>query len=247
MPKIPPMLLLVSCAYLCPFVAAAPTTRPALREPAVEEALTDAIRHGDHAKVRALLDAGAYVNVPSHGFSPLREAVFMDDLETAELLFAHGADPNDPKQEDLPLTCAAYRGNAKMVALLMDHGAKVEGSGNPRPLLAAAGEGQVDVVRLMLDRGVNVNAADARGETALHRAAMAGSREMVKFLIERGADINARTKSGRTPHRFAVFGRDLTAGRKDDSRTPGRLAGYDEVLKLLDGAAGGATTRPSQK
>ncbi len=76
---------------------------------------------GNHRDVaRALLEAGAPVNVgQQEGFTPLMEAVLHDDLEIAGLLLARGADPkaqNDAGKS--PIVLAADKGNAAMLKLL---------------------------------------------------------------------------------------------------------------------------------
>jgi len=50
---------------------------------------------------------------------------------------------------------------------------------------------------------VDINAADDKGETALHFAALA-SDPVVKFLAESGADLNAKDRQGRTPLDMAL-------------------------------------------
>ena len=76
---------------------------------------------GNHREIaRALLEAGAPVNVGQQGgFTPLMEAVLHDDIEIAGLLLARGADPkaqNDAGKSAIGL--AADRNNAAMLKLL---------------------------------------------------------------------------------------------------------------------------------
>lgn len=61
---------------------------------------------------------------------PLVYAVYLNDTSTVQRLFDSGVDPNaefeDPAWEDVhrtPLLIACERGNARMVRLLLDHGA----------------------------------------------------------------------------------------------------------------------------
>src|SRR5713101_5323209 len=57
--------------------------------------LADAVKHRDAATVRALLKQHVDVNVPqSDGATALHWAVHWDDLETADLLIAAGANVN---------------------------------------------------------------------------------------------------------------------------------------------------------
>ncbi len=46
-------------------------------------------------------------------------------------------------------------------------------------------------MRLLVEKGANVNAADARGYTALHLAVTEKRLETVRELIKSGADVNA--------------------------------------------------------
>src|SRR5437879_5125415 len=69
----------------------------------------------------------------------------------------------------------------------------------------AARTGNLEQLRSLLDRGVNVNAADARGGTALHDAAWAGEAGIVSLLLSHGADVNARhSEAGSTPLHYAI-------------------------------------------
>ena len=47
-------------------------------------------------------------------------------------------------------------------------------------------------VQLLLEKEVDITAADASGETALHKAAKIVDKVIVKVLLENGADINAK-------------------------------------------------------
>jgi ankyrin repeat protein len=135
-----------------PSAASAPQSSERQQEQG--KALIDAIRKGDHDRVKSLLEDG--VDAMSAGgnspVSPLCVAATRDDEKSVELLLAHGADPNDRDQGDLPLVCSAYQGNLKMVAFLIDHGAKTEPGPGPMPLLAATDTGRVEMVRLGPDQ-----------------------------------------------------------------------------------------------
>ena len=64
---------------------------------------------GDHASVRALLEAGANPNVKQQaGYTPLHTAAHNNDVVLAELLLAHGADrTRDRRRRQTPLALAA--------------------------------------------------------------------------------------------------------------------------------------------
>ena len=57
----------------------------------------------------------------------------------------------------------------------------------------------LDVARSVLDLGADVNAADLRGNTALHDAVRRGFESVVELLAARGADVNATNERDQTP------------------------------------------------
>ena len=84
------------------------------------------------------------------------------------------------------LESAAARGNAGMVELLVDAGAKINFPGH-YPLLLAAQLGHADVVGLLLDAEADPNVRDDNGNSALDFAFRNGDDEMVELLAEAGA------------------------------------------------------------
>jgi hypothetical protein len=57
----------------------------------------------------------------------------------------------------------------------------------------------IDAIKLLLARGLDINAADKRGRTALHGAALQGYDDVVRFLAEHGARLDVKDKQGFTP------------------------------------------------
>jgi hypothetical protein len=57
----------------------------------------------------------------------------------------------------------------------------------------------VEAIRLCLAAGADINAADTRGQTALHGAALQGLDRVVQFLADNGAVLDAKDKRGFTP------------------------------------------------
>jgi ankyrin repeat protein len=87
----------------------------------------------------------------------------------------------------------------------MNAGVEVE-AGAQDGIVLAASRGHEAAVKLPLDNGADVNAKDAKGWTALHRAALQ-HKPMVCLLLDNGADIEARDKRGCTAlHRAAASG-----------------------------------------
>ena len=52
---------------------------------------------------------------------------------------------------------------------------------------------------MCVEAGNEVNAANYRGETALHGAGFRGANNVVEYLVGEGADLDARTKDGWSP------------------------------------------------
>src|SRR5580704_10707876 len=80
------------------------------------ESLDEAVKSGNRASVRTLLNQHADVNaVDSEGATPLAWAVRNDDVETARLLLTAGAKANMASRNGVtPLSLAAINRNAAM-------------------------------------------------------------------------------------------------------------------------------------
>ena len=115
------------------------------------------------------------------GATPFLMAAMVADVDVMRVLLAAGADP------------------------------KMATNDQTTPLMVAAGFGRVtaetrvpesralEAVKMVVEAGNDVNAANARGYTAMHAAAYIGADSVARFLIEKGADVNAKDKSGTTP------------------------------------------------
>jgi cytochrome c len=134
-----------------------------LVSPATAGPLHDAVKAGDVAQVKQLIEQGEDVNQDDRRLgTPLHQAAVWGTREMAELLLAEGADANfDNSLLGTPLKLAAYKGNEAVAAVLIANGA-------------------------------DVGAADAHGLTPLHAAAEGGRPALVELLVENGADVNAR-------------------------------------------------------
>jgi len=57
----------------------------------------------------------------------------------------------------------------------------------------------VECLKLLVANGADVNAANDRGDTAMHGAAGRGADLIVQFLADHGAKLNVKNKQNRTP------------------------------------------------
>ena len=78
----------------------------------------------------------------------------------------------------------------------------------------------LETVELAVELGADVNAADEKGDTALHTAASRNFTSIVRFLAKHGADLNVKNDAGRTPLAMAIDAEVTRAGRVDQSRYP---------------------------
>jgi ankyrin repeat protein len=89
---------------------------------------------------------------------------------------------------------AAYHGHKKIVELLLEWGADVDGGSyrGPQgtPLQAAAFEGDIEIVKLLLNKNADPNIKGGMNVTALHAASYRGFTDIVRLLITHGANVN---------------------------------------------------------
>jgi ankyrin repeat protein len=156
-----------------------------------------------------LLDAGANPNAQLKLFPPYRA---LGPDRGGDMLLTIGA---------TPLLRAAKAGDAPAIRLLLAHHAlpDLPNNADVTPLMAAAGVGTSGVdtrgkyktqaeaseaIRLLVAAGANVNAADVRGLTALHGAALLGSDDVIRTLVAANARLDAKDKRGLTPLDMAL-------------------------------------------
>ena len=124
------------------------------------------------------------------------QAIRGGQLETVKYLLDSGAS-HELQKGTLPIAC--FRGLEKIVELLLDAGADVNGTSKDygdygSPLQSASIIGHVRIVRLLLKYGANVNlrnrAPRFRDSSPLLCAQDTGRLDIMKILIQAGADVN---------------------------------------------------------
>jgi ankyrin repeat protein len=176
-------------------------------------ALHSAVQRAMPKLVEALLAKGADPNVRTTRPMPLLSRYIQQQT---------GLDVNPLGAT--PFWWASSYGDLQTMRLLIDWGADpwINAADGTTPLMVAAGvdfvEGQDkygrrwftldttvlqnrarDAVQFCLDLGLDINAANEKGQTALHGAVYFGGTTMVPFLVERGANMNAINARGQTP------------------------------------------------
>jgi len=130
---------------------------PLLAAPAfasLESDVANAAGAGDYARVKALTEAGANLNVrDEEGYTPLIWAAQHGNTRVADYLIAHGANLN-------PLDKGGYT-----------------------PLMWACQEGHFSMVALLLTKGANPWVRNWHGQTAMELAAMYSHDERIRDLF----------------------------------------------------------------
>jgi ankyrin repeat protein len=174
-------------------------------------ALMIAARYKGNAEVvKLLLQYGAKPNVEAkvqNNASALFYAITAGDVQTADLLIAAGAKPDDRMTvlgvfSISPLTFAAIDDEARLVDFLIGKGANVNDVDDDgiSALAWATLSNHVRTTQVLLARGAKVDQVDKFGMTPLLYAASVdfGDTAVLETLIGAGADLNAKNKQGQT-------------------------------------------------
>jgi ankyrin repeat protein len=186
------------------------------------------------------------VTLNDGGFTPLLFAARNGDRESAALLIAAGADPNDESAAKVSaLIVAAHSGHPDVAKLLIEKGAEVNAAGAGYTALhAAVLMDSLDLVQALLAGNADPNAKITRGTpvrrysadnafaaamvgaTPYWLAARYGEIEMMRALAAAGADTRVAMPDGTTALIAAVqAGRGVGSGdRREKYLSPVALA-----------------------
>ena len=196
-----------SAGWLAAGIVAAAAAAASAQPPRVP--LIDAVKTGDAAAVRTLLDRGADVDAAEpDGTTALHWAAHNEDLEVAARLVEAGAEVDATTRYGVaPLALAATNGSPETLRMLLEAGAdpnRASGEGET-PLMTVARTGVVAAVAVLLEHGAEVDAVEGwRGQTALMWTASQDNPGAAATLIAAGADLHARSAGGFTPLLFAA-------------------------------------------
>ena len=172
-------------------------------------ALHETLNRRKYECCKLLLDKGANPSgMGINGFTPLADAAANLEVDIAKLLLSYGAElekGNCGGQRPLYLACQSEgtgfpedmseECRLNIVALLLEHGADVEGADNEgwTPLRnAIVAVNDMELVRLLLQHGARPDRKDNSGITPLQIAEQHYSDEMVELLRKAQYEINGR-------------------------------------------------------
>ncbi len=154
--------------------------------------LHEATRDGDLEQVRALIDAGANLDVRGdNGETPLITAIIEGHVLVASLLIDRGAGIQARNKGGFtPLHAAAYANAVEIAEKLLSRGANIKDQLNKAgvsPLSVASEEGHPGLVKVLIGHGADLEAGERNGYTPLTRALWRGQKEVVALLQRSGA------------------------------------------------------------
>ena len=147
----------------------------------IQDKLIDAIWREKPRQVEELLNSGADPNIAgSKGWTPLMQAVEMENLPIVRFLLDRGADVNRPGQ---------FGYTPLHIAVDISIDGTIQSGGRP-------GDEPTEIIELLLKHGGLMSAKDDEGKTAADWAAEYRSQKIIAFLkagvqAQKGAAPNA--------------------------------------------------------
>ncbi len=136
-----------------------------------------------------VLVLGLYVGTMSLLTHLLTRMSLMTAIESGNLFFVRrlldaGKDIDGTIGDETPLHWAVQLKKHKIIALLLDRGARIDpkNGADQTPLILAARAGDTETVRLLIENGADIDAKDIRGEDALTQARALGHEDAADLL-----------------------------------------------------------------
>lgn len=140
-----------------------------------------------------------YISATISDMTPLHEAAYNGEIDSALKLLRSGSDINAKTQDSkwTPLHLAVVEHKKEMVEFLLTHGANpdMKDESGETPLHLAADNDDIECVKMLIQHHANVNARDTYQCAPL---LLSHKLEVIDCLISAGADINARADDGNT-------------------------------------------------
>lgn len=163
-----------------------------------------------------------------HDATPLIQATKRNQPRIARVLIDAGADVNaKDSMQDSAFLYAGAEGLEEILKLTIEAGADVTSTNRygGTALIPASEHGHVSTVKMLIAAGVPVDHVNNLGWTAMHEAIILNDGgpdqvETVRLLLEAGADPDITENGGLTSRELAVE------------------KGYDEIVAVIDAAAG---------
>lgn len=214
-------------------------------------ALLEAVKIGDQARARVLLDGADDINLgEADGMTALHYAVLNNQVNLASTLIRAGADANTRTRYGItPIYLAARNGSRAMTEILLNAGASANETFNEGEtvLMTAARTGDVQTVKALLDAGAVVDAReDWHGQTPMMWAAAQKHSEVIALLEEYGAQVNATSSLEEWERQITMEPRDkwLPPGVMSPLHFAAREGCLDCITTLLELGADIDTTTP---
>jgi len=164
----------------------------------------DAVRNGDLAKVKELVEKGADINVEKRGLTPIYFAMVVNNKGIVDYLLDQNAKlPNvGTPNSSMYLNSALKIGSLKYLEKCLQQGLNslIETESKNTLLHYASESNSKELVIKLIELGVPVNKTNIYGWTPLHMAAYRGNKSVAELLILKGADMNVRSIDGCTPY-----------------------------------------------
>jgi ankyrin repeat protein len=176
--------------------------------------LNRAIRSGNEAIVKLLIENGAPVNPrQTEMWPPLFEAAHWGRIGILKLLLKAGAnvDGVDPRGETYLASYGFF--DPRITRILLDAGANPNATDQEglTAIMHAANYGYEESIRILIEHRADVNLRDHQGRTALMHAAIGGFVDAIPLLLEGGADPNVSDSEGKTALDLALISKNQIA------------------------------------